>query len=135
MEEQDHGDPTIAQLVERITRWGESKGWDKPALCATRGEALAAGSTQPAGVDTNAVLAKIALVHTELSEAVEEARLGKYVEYEKDGKPEGVVVELADAVIRIFHLAGLLGLDLENAVLNKMQYNETREYRHGGKLA
>lgn len=125
MDEQDHGDPTIAQLVERITRWGESKGWDKPAMCATRGEALAAGSTQPSDVDTNAVLAKIALVHTE----------GKYVEYEKDGKPEGVVVELADAVIRIFHLAGLLGLDLENAVLNKMRYNETREYRHGGKLA
>ena len=46
MAEQDHGDPTIAQLVERITRWGESKGWDKPALCATRGRVLTEGEKE-----------------------------------------------------------------------------------------
>lgn len=128
---------TIGQWQEEITAWGAEKGWDKPALCAVRAVDRPddPGQYEPAGVDTNAVLAKIALCHSELSEALEAARDGKYVAYEKDGKPEGVVVELADVVIRVFHLCGLLGLDLESAVEMKMAANQKRPYRHGGRLA
>jgi NTP pyrophosphatase (non-canonical NTP hydrolase) len=89
-------------------------------------------------VDTDAVLAKVMLVVTELAEAVEEARVDQWIEHRREGdteKPEGFVTELADAVIRIFHIAGLLGLDLETAIQNKMAYNETRSHRHGGKKA
>lgn len=79
----------------------------------------------------------IALMHSELSEALEEYRkgvpLGAY-DY-VDGKPEGFVVELADAIIRIADLCGRHNLSLELALLEKMEYNRTRPYRHGGKIA
>lgn len=93
----------------------------------------------------------IALVHTELSEALEEMRAGNRIrpgsptpmKYYSGGgyvadkptkcstKPEGVAVELADAVIRIADLCGHLGIDLESAIAEKMAYNEGREYKHG----
>lgn len=128
---------SIGEWQNEITAWGESKGWDKPPLCADKGQPGSPKEQQrePFRVDTNAVLAKIALCHSELSEALEAARDGKYAAYEKDGKPEGVVVELADTMIRIMHLCGLLGLDLESAVEQKMAANQKRSYRHGGRLA
>lgn len=47
------------------------------------------------------------------------------------GKPEGVPMELADVVIRIFDFAGCYGIDLEQAIVQKMAFNSGREYRHG----
>lgn len=77
---------------------------------------------------------KIALVITEVSEALEAARDGKYTMYAVGDKPEGVVVELADAIIRIFDLCEKLGLDLKTALLEKLDYNETRPIKHGNKV-
>lgn len=85
------------------------------------------------------------LIHSELSEALEEVRAGKPGLYFKEvngftvtdaterrgEKPEGVAVELADAVIRIADLCGHLGIDLEAAIDLKMAYNETRPFKHG----
>jgi len=78
----------------------------------------------------------IALIHSELSEALEEYRINENLEmkYIKK-KPEGFVVELADVLIRIFDLAGKYELDLQTALEKKLKYNETREYRHGNKKA
>ncbi len=77
----------------------------------------------------------IALIHSELSEALEEYRAGRGNHYiHESGKPEGIAVELADAVIRIADAAGELGLDLPAAILAKLKYNRTRPYRHGGKV-
>lgn len=79
---------------------------------------------------------RIALIHSELSEALEEYRRGTLGDYEGEGgKPEGFAIELADAVIRLFDLCGALGIDLEDAVSRKHEYNRTRQYRHGGKVA
>jgi len=129
-----YGGKTITVWVDEITAWGKSKGWDKPALVREKGNPATHGA--PKGVKIAEVLAKIALTHTELSEAVEEARDGRYLLWlTPEGKPEGFVTELADAVIRIFHIAGLMGLDLEGAVKTKQLYNEGRSYRHGGKKA
>lgn len=67
---------------------------------------------------------KLALVHSEISEALEGGRKGKMDDHLPHRKAEEV--ELADALIRIFDLAGARGLDLEGAMLEKMAYNAQR---------
>lgn len=49
----------------------------------------------------------------------------------RNQKPEGVAVELADAVIRIADLCGHLGIDLDAVIAEKMAYNAGRPYKHG----
>lgn len=88
---------------------------------------------------------------SELAEALEEYRAGKpniYYNVEGEGilyadgeacekyerrKPEGVAVELADCVILILDYCGRAGIDIEEAIRIKHEYNKTRPYRHGGK--
>lgn len=83
---------------------------------------------------------KIALIHSEISEALEGARKNLM----DDHLPERPMaeVELADALIRIFDLAGFYGYDLGGAVIDKLEYNRTREdhkienrLKDGGKKA
>lgn len=80
----------------------------------------------------------MALVHSELSEALEDFRDGKHpsaVYFDPEtGKPTGIPIELADAVIRIGNVAGQFGIDLQTAVEIKMRWNEGRRHKHGGKL-
>jgi len=76
----------------------------------------------------------IALMHSELSEAYEEFRHKKGINetyYEEDGKPCGIPSELADVVIRVFDFCGGMNIDLEKILLEKMEYNEKRPYKHG----
>lgn len=66
---------------------------------------------------------KLALIHSEVSEALEAHR-------NADGI-EAVAEELADVVIRVGDLAGYMDIDLENAVLKKMAQNKSRPFLHG----
>jgi NTP pyrophosphatase (non-canonical NTP hydrolase) len=67
---------------------------------------------------------KLCLIHSEVSEAMEGYRRGLM----DDKLPNRLMVEveLADAVIRIADLAGVLGLDLGGAIAEKMAYNQQR---------
>lgn len=73
---------------------------------------------------------KIALMHSELSEALEADRK----DIQSDDKiPEftGVEAELADTVIRILDFAGRHNLRLGEAITAKMLFNLTRPPKHG----
>ena len=107
----------------------------------------------------------IALVHSELSEALEEYRHKQEqiwyaceedqdcpsicnpedehdcLNYGKEAmckyrnpKPEGLPVELADAILRILDYCACVGIDIEEALTIKHAYNKERPYRHGGKV-
>ena len=80
-------------------------------------------------------LAKLALITSEVSEAVEAVREGACHLEIVDGKPEGVGAELADVVIRVMDLCEALDIDLEECMEVKAKYNRSRPHRHGGKLA
>jgi len=67
----------------------------------------------------------IALMHSELSEALEAMRDGNWHER------HGVAEELADCVIRILDFCEGRGIDLEAEIVKKYKKNKERPYKHG----
>ena len=75
---------------------------------------------------------QIALMHSELSEALEAIRLGNP---QSEKIPEFTLLEeeLADVVLRIMNFGGQLGLRISEAIVAKDEYNDNRPFKHGGK--
>lgn len=65
---------------------------------------------------------KIALMHSELSEALDAMRKNN-----GDSVPE----ELADTIIRILDYCGFMGFHIHEAVMNKIEKNKARPRLHG----
>ena len=108
---EDKGTPN--EWSEFILTWAEGKGWNDPNK--TQGDWAA-------------------LIHSEISEAFEAFREKLPLSVKiVDGKPEGVAVEYADALIRILHWFAWQGLDVGYFLRLKMEYNYGRPHKHGGK--
>lgn len=103
----------ILLLQHWITEWAIGKGWLVPG--------------QP-----RELLHQLMLVVSELSEACEAHREGN----PKCARPNmgtfsHVEEELADAVIRILQIAGEHNFRVADAIIAKMEFNETRPVKHG----
>lgn len=107
------------------------KEWQDDAHALSRSKGWYDGADE---ITSERVAVKLALIHSEVSEALEDVRVGKMaLTIGESGKPCGLPSELADVVIRVLDLAGWLGVDLEGAVMAKHAFNATRPTRHGGK--
>jgi len=88
---------------------------------------------------------ELMLIVSELSEALEAFRKDKFVNkedlykhiFDKDHFKEKIKDtfedEIADALIRILDMCGNMNIDITEHVYQKLEYNRTREYKHGGK--
>jgi len=65
---------------------------------------------------------KIALIHSEVSEAYEAYR------HKKMKGSDGFEVELGDVISRVLHLCGIMDIDVESAILEKLNSNEGRAW-------
>lgn len=72
----------------------------------------------------------IALMHSELSEALEALRIGNPGSKKIQGFSQ-VEEELADVIIRIMDYAGANNLNIAEAIISKANYNIGRDHKHG----
>jgi hypothetical protein len=144
---------SLKQLQDEAHRIAVEHGWWEPQE-VNRADISAYTQTDDNTIKVQRSFGdQIALMHSELSEALEAYRergLEKWAICSEHGggpelcpnsndckdkqKPEGAFVELADCIIRILNTAGHYGVDMQALVEEKMAFNETRPYRHGKRL-
>jgi NTP pyrophosphatase (non-canonical NTP hydrolase) len=77
----------------------------------------------------------LALIHAEVSEALEDYRKDADLKTMRleNGKLVGFPSELADVIIRVGDLAEYMGIDLDDAVSRKLENNKNRAHKFGDK--
>lgn len=94
----------ISELTTRMNAFVTRKGWYNP------------GSRRPQTPRNLAISLSL-----EAAEILEHFQWGESV-----GDPEGLASELADVTLYLLQLASVTGIDLEQAVLKKLEMNEGR---------
>lgn len=74
---------------------------------------------------------KLALIHGEVSEALEALRLPVPAQDKHLPQYTNFAVELADIVIRVFDLAGQQNIPLGRIIDEKLEMNRSRPAKHG----
>jgi len=123
----------INELAKEINKTNKTKGfWDNMnySIDITKDQVRFIGLSKH--IKDAFIAQKLALVHTEVSEAVEATRLEGYEEngyglYTKDS----FVDELADTIIRVLDICGQLDIDIEKQIEWKLNKNKSREFMHG----
>lgn len=100
-------------IIEQIQREAYAnaveKGWHKYPLCEIEAADTVGGKAEYHVIHHDRVLAELALVHTELTEAQDCLDYHDLVlRFDDNGKPEGFAAEAADVVIRLGNLCGAL---------------------------
>ena len=111
-------------LCEQIFNANRKQGfWDAPA------EIAASYSQSPVWLVKMKKAEKIALIHSEASEALEGIRK----DLPSDHLPGFTLEEeeLADVLIRVFDYAGGFNLRLAEVVFAKLEFNAQRPFKHG----
>jgi len=108
----------MKDLINKIHEQNVKAGWWTDLAS---GESLTSKNGEPAKRNVPEMLC---LIHSEISEAMEGHR--KNLMDDKLPHRSMLEVELADAVIRICDMAGGLGLDLDGAIQEKLEYNKQR---------
>jgi NTP pyrophosphatase (non-canonical NTP hydrolase) len=84
------------------------------------------------GTGRDDALVRIALIHTEVSEAAQEIkRHWPELGLQSGESLNAVGEEMADIVIRVLDFCGCAGIDLERHVVEKMEKNRARPMHYG----
>lgn len=80
--------------------------------------------------DKNSLSEELMHIVAEITEAFEQWRLHHraVIAYEPDGKPTGIPIEFADALIGLLYNAQRMGFDLWEALEIKREWNRKRDY-------
>ena len=96
----------IKELTQRMNTFVKSKGW------------YAAGTKRPQTPK-----------NLSISLALEAAEIMEHFQWREDAKDKDELAgELADVMLYLLQLASVTGIDLEQAVLKKLEVNQSREW-------
>jgi NTP pyrophosphatase (non-canonical NTP hydrolase) len=100
----------LNELSQQILKINKANGWDVAKV----------GDWE----NPDKISSKLCLVHSEVSEALEEVRQDDFASFSE---------ELADIIIRVLDLSAGLQIDIDSLILQKLEKNKNRGHKHGGK--